>query len=169
MSPYHYPSSNISNRSIQAERVKVLIRSTTDTFEIPYDLLAQCSREFKRLRNALNDSGDEIAISDIGKSTLEDFFIWLHDCKPSILRAGEIESDFIDGTLNLAVFAQKHKAYYLRNQASDDPRDFRKLRDEVNDESPIRKTGSELCADEEAAAAAAVCLLYEGVQNSDIQ
>jgi hypothetical protein len=83
------------------------------------------------------------------------------------LRAGGNESDFINGTLNLEVFAQKHKAYYLRNQASDDPRDFRKLRDEANDECPIRKTGSELCADEEATKA--VCLLYEQVQNSDIQ
>jgi hypothetical protein len=152
---------------MQAERVKVPTGSTTDAFEIPYDLLAQYSREFNKLRNALNDSGDEIAISDIGKSTFEGFFIWLHDCKPSILCAGGNESGFIDGTLNLAVLAQKHKAYYLRNQASDDPRDFRKLRDKVNDESPIRKTGSELCADEEAAAA--VCLLYEDVQNSDIQ
>jgi hypothetical protein len=152
---------------MQAERVTVLIGSPTDAFEIPYDLLAQYSREFMKPRNALNDSGDEIAISDIGKSIFEDFFIWLHDCKPSRLRAGGNGSDFIDGTLNLAVVAQKHKAYYLRHQASDDTRDFRKLPDEVNDESPIRKTGSEFCADEEAAAA--VCLLYEDVQNSDIQ
>jgi hypothetical protein len=104
---------------MQSERVKVLVGSNQDPFEVPYDLLAQYSRDFKKLRNALNDSGDEIALPDVTKPTFEHFFIWLHAFEPSILRVDGNESDFIDGALNLAVFAQKYKIYHLRNQASD--------------------------------------------------
>jgi hypothetical protein len=104
---------------MQSERVKVLVGSNQDTYDVPYDLLTQYSRDFKKLRNALNDSGDEIALPDVTKPTFEDFFIWLHAYEPNILRADSNESDFIDGALNLAVFAQKFKIHHLRNQASD--------------------------------------------------
>lgn len=104
---------------MQSERVKVLVGGNQDTFEVPYDLLAQYSRDFKKLRNALNDSGDEINLPDVSRATFEDFFIWLHAYEPSILPAEGNESEFIDGALNLAVFAQKHNIYHLRNQASD--------------------------------------------------
>ena len=111
--------SNLLNRSVQSERVTVLVGSNQDPFEVPYDLLTQYSRDFKKLRNALNDSGDEIVLPDVTKPTFEDFFIWLHAYEPNILRTDGSESDFIDGALNLAVFAQKFKIYHLRNQASD--------------------------------------------------
>jgi hypothetical protein len=106
-------------KSVQSERVTVLVGSNQDVFRVPYDLLTQYSRDFKKLRDALNDSGDEIALPDVTKPTFEDFFIWLHAYEPNILRADGNESDFIDGALNLAVFAQKFKIYHLRNQASD--------------------------------------------------
>jgi len=104
---------------MQSERVKVLVGTNQDAFEVPYDLLAQYSRDFKKLRNALNDSGDEIILPDVTKPTFEDFFVWLHAYEPSILHSDGSESDFVDGALNLAVFAQKYKIYHLRNQASD--------------------------------------------------
>jgi hypothetical protein len=104
---------------MQSERVKVLVGSTKDTFEVPYDLLAQYSTAFKKLRNALNDAGDEISLPDVTKSTFEDFFIWLHAYEPNILHTESHDSDPIDGALNLAVFAQKYQIYHLRNQASD--------------------------------------------------
>jgi hypothetical protein len=104
---------------MQSERVKVLVGSTKDAFGVPYDLLAQYSTAFKKLRNALNDAGDEINLPDVTKSTFEDFFIWLHAYEPSILHAESDDSDLIDGALNLAVFAQKYQIYHLRNQASD--------------------------------------------------
>jgi hypothetical protein len=104
---------------VQSERVKVLVGSTKDTFEVPYDLLAQYSTAFKKLRNALNDAGDEINLPDVTKPTFEDFFIWLHAYEPSILHTESHDSDLIDGALNLAVFAQKYQIYHLRNQASD--------------------------------------------------
>ncbi|PMD32209.1 hypothetical protein L207DRAFT_572457 [Hyaloscypha variabilis F] len=106
-------------KSIQSERVKVLVGTNQDPFEVPYDLLAQYSRDFKKLRNALNDSGDEIALPDVTKPTFEDFFIWLHAYEPTISHIDGSESEFVDGALNLAVFAQKYKIYHLRNQASD--------------------------------------------------
>ncbi|KAE9366360.1 hypothetical protein N431DRAFT_386690 [Stipitochalara longipes BDJ] len=106
-------------KSMQSERVKVLVGTNQDPFEVPYDLLAQYSRDFKKLRNALNDSGDEISLPDVTKPTFEDFFVWLHAYEPSILHVDGSESEFVDGALNLAVFAQKYKIYHLRNQASD--------------------------------------------------
>jgi hypothetical protein len=104
---------------MQSERVKVLVDSIKDTFWVPYDLLAQYSTAFKKLRNALNDSGDEICLPDVTTSTFGDFFIWLHAYEPCILRTETRDSHLIDGALHLAVFAQKYQIYHLRNQASD--------------------------------------------------
>jgi hypothetical protein len=104
---------------MQSERVKVLVDSTKDTFWVPYDLLAQYSTAFKKFRNALNDSGDEIVLPDVTTSTFDDFFIWLHAYEPCILRTESHDSHIIDGALHLAVFAQKYQIYHLRNQASD--------------------------------------------------
>jgi hypothetical protein len=104
---------------MQSDRVKVLVDSTKDTFWVPYDLLAQYSTAFKKFRNALNDSGDEIVLPDVTTSTFDDFFIWLHAYEPCILRTESHDSHIIDGALHLAVFAQKYQIYHLRNQASD--------------------------------------------------
>jgi hypothetical protein len=115
----HDPFPNYVHRSMQSERVRVLVGMGKDPFEVPYDLLAQYSRNFKKLRNALNDSGDEIILPDVTKSTFEDFFIWLHAYEPSILPDESPEPERIDSALHLAVFAQKYQIYHLRNQASD--------------------------------------------------
>lgn len=104
---------------MQSDRVKVLVDSTKDTFWVPYDLLAQYSTAFKKFRNALNDSGDEIVLPDVTTSTFDDFFIWLHAYEPCILGTESHDSHIIDGALHLAVFAQKYQIYHLRNQASD--------------------------------------------------
>lgn len=93
--------------------------NTKDIFWVPYDLLAQYSTAFKKLRNALKDSGDEIVLPDVTTSTFDDFFIWLHSYEPCILRTESHDSHIIDGALHLAVFAQKYQIYHLRNQASD--------------------------------------------------
>ncbi|PMD15678.1 hypothetical protein NA56DRAFT_328581 [Hyaloscypha hepaticicola] len=106
-------------KSMQSDRVKVLVDSTKDTFWVPYDLLAQYSTAFKKFRNALNDSGDEIVLPDVTTSTFDDFFIWLHAYEPCILGTESHDSHIIDGALHLAVFAQKYQIYHLRNQASD--------------------------------------------------
>jgi hypothetical protein len=104
---------------MQSDRVKVLVDSTKETFWVPYDLLAQYSTAFKKYRNALNDSGDEIVLPDVTTSTFDDFFIWLHAYEPCILRTESHDPHLIDGALHLAVFAQKYQIYHLRNQASD--------------------------------------------------
>jgi len=104
---------------MQSERVKVLVDNTKDTFWVPYDLLTQYSTAFKKFRNALNDSGDEIALPDVTTSTFDDFFIWLHAYEPCILRTESHDSHIINGALHLAVFAQQYQIYHLRNQASD--------------------------------------------------
>ena len=69
---------------MQSERVKVLVSSPPDIFEVPYDLLASYSRDFKQLRDTLNDSCDEIILPDVTKHTFENFFIWLHTYEPDI-------------------------------------------------------------------------------------
>jgi hypothetical protein len=104
---------------MQSERVKVFVGSTKETFEVPYDLLAQYSTAFKKLLNPLNDSGDEIPLPDVTKSTFEDFFIWLHAFKPTLIHTESHDSEHINGALHLAVFAQRYQIYHLRNQASD--------------------------------------------------
>jgi hypothetical protein len=104
---------------MQGERVKVLVEPSKDSFEVPYDLLEQYSTAFEKLRNALNDSGDEIILQDVGKSTFQDFFIWLHTYEPSITYSEPVDSDSVNGALELAVFAEKYKIFHLRNQASD--------------------------------------------------
>jgi hypothetical protein len=104
---------------MQSERVRVLVGNPKDSFDVPYDLLAQYSTNFKKLRNALNDSGDEIVLADVTKPTFEDFFIWLHAYEPSIVRDENLDNEHIDRALKLAVFAQKYQIYHLRNQASD--------------------------------------------------
>jgi hypothetical protein len=54
---------------MQSARVKVFVGTTKEAFEVPYDLLAQYSTAFKKLLNPLNDSGDEITLTDVTKST----------------------------------------------------------------------------------------------------
>lgn len=104
---------------MQSARVKVIVGNTKETFKVPSSLLAQYSTAFKKLLNPLNDSGDEITLTDVTESTFKDFFIWLHAFEPTVLHTGSHGLAQIDGALNLAVFAERYKIYHLRNQASD--------------------------------------------------
>jgi hypothetical protein len=97
---------------MQSERVKVLVGAST--FEVPHDLLVNCSTTFKRLEllTKPKDPAMEIAPSDVTKSVFEGFLIWLYAYEQSL------ETKNIDSAFHLAMFAQKYQIYDLRNQAS---------------------------------------------------
>lgn len=105
---------------MQGDRVKVLVGSNQESFEVPYDLLEKYSLAFKKIRHsALTDSGDQIELPDVKKSTFEDFFMWLHAFVPCLTQNESINCDSENGVLDLAIFAQTYRICHLKNQTSD--------------------------------------------------
>ena len=105
---------------MQGDRVKVLVGSNQEPFEVPYDLLEKYSIAFKEMRHsALTDSGDQIELPKVKRSTFEDFFMWIHAFVPSITQNESINCDSENGILDLAIFAQTYRICHLKNQTSD--------------------------------------------------
>jgi hypothetical protein len=110
---------------MQGSRVKVLVGSTRESFEatffeVPYGLLKQYSSSFGKIRYSNStESGDQIELPDVSKSTFEDFFIWLHAYEPTVSHTCGIDADSINNVLDLAIFAQRYHICLLKNQTSD--------------------------------------------------
>ena len=105
---------------MQSARVKVLVGSNQESFEVPYDLLKQYSSAFGEILDlTVNGSSDQIDLPNVKKSTFGDFVIWVHTFQPCITLDRSIDCDSINSITDLAIFAETYRIFLLKNQASD--------------------------------------------------
>jgi len=98
--------------ALQSHRVTVLVGPTRVSFQVPQDLLTQYSPVLGERYRSVDVTG-AIELPEVKTSTFEDFFIWLHMFEP------RIGSKSFQAAIDLAILAETHRIYHLKNQISD--------------------------------------------------
>lgn len=102
--------------ALKSDRIQVLVGEEEQDFEVPRDLLANCSPVFDTLCNSAFKESIEgvIRLPEVPPLTFGSFLIWLHSCPPAVP-----EDDHAQLIIDLAIFSEMYQVYALKNQTSD--------------------------------------------------